>query len=191
MVNEILISIMDNFSFSMMILAIIVSIFQSLQAHKKVIDSETWFKSFATIAFGFTCIYLFLLNLFISGPICNIIGYHQNPFQIEAGLTNLAIGTIAILAFRKERAMKKAALIAAILYWWGAVIVFAYQYEATAHLETGFPTSWLWTNIFVPLLMLIFYVDSSKPDSFMKEKLHAFQSRYKALRNKIIRKFKN
>ena len=190
MVNQIFQSIMSNFSFSMLILAIIVSVFHSLKAHKKLIDSETWFKCLVMIAYGFTCLYIFILNLFLSGPICSVMGYHQSPFQIEAGLTNLALGVIAILAFRKERAMKKAALISAILYWWGAVIIFGYKLEATTNFELGFPTSWLWTNIFVPLLMLIFYIDSAKSASVIKETLDSIRSKMKLLKNKALRKFK-
>lgn len=101
----------------------------------------------------------FFGHFFISDTVAQSIGWPKgNPFQLEVGFANLALGVLGIVAMgRRDDGFREATVIAVSVFGLGATIVHAIDIFETGNLSPG-NTLQNVSNLFKPALLIGFLV---------------------------------
>jgi hypothetical protein len=78
-----------------------------------------------------------------------------SPFQYEVGIADLTVGVLGILAFWGNFSFRLAAAIAGIVWYWGDAVGHVRQMIVADNFAPGNAGSWFWTDVLVPLLLVI------------------------------------
>lgn len=101
----------------------------------------------------------FFGHFFLSDTVAQSIGWPKgNPFQLEVGFANLALGVLGIVAMgRRDDGFREATVIAVSVFGLGATIVHAIDIFETGNLAPG-NTLQNVSNLFKPALLIGFLV---------------------------------
>lgn len=100
----------------------------------------------------------FFGHFFISDVVAQSIGWPKgNPFQLEVGFANLALGVLGIVAMGRRDSFREATVIAVSVFGLGATIVHAIDIIETGNLAPG-NTLQNVSNLLKPALLIGFLV---------------------------------
>jgi 4-amino-4-deoxy-L-arabinose transferase-like glycosyltransferase len=111
----------------------------------------------------------FFAHLFLSDMVADSVGWPAgNPFQLEVGFANLAVGLLGIIAVGRRDGFREATVIAATTFSTGATIVHLLDILQTGNLAPGNTLQNL-DNLIGPIFLIIFLAASRRleraPDS--------------------------
>jgi 4-amino-4-deoxy-L-arabinose transferase-like glycosyltransferase len=111
----------------------------------------------------------FFGHVFISDLVAESIGWPSgNPFQLEVGFANLAVGILGIMAMGRRDGFREATVVAVTVFGVGATIVHVLDIIETGNLAPG-NTLQNVSNLFRPALLIGFLTASRRaersPDS--------------------------
>lgn len=147
-----------NFGLVMFVLALIIALIDwpIERLLKRATGAEVFFRWVILLALGITSIYACIMHSVFPKIAAESIGWEPSPFQFEVAMANFAIGVIAIAAFRAGYGFRLATVFAALILWWGAAVGHIYQMIVHHNFSVGNAGSWLWMDILVPVVLLIF-----------------------------------
>lgn len=152
-IRVIITAILENFSLSMLVLALLFIAFHKL-IRRHVPDGEIVYRWISFFALGITSIYAFMMHAFFPVLAARNIGWATSPFQMEVAIANLAIGVVAILSFNASYSFRLAVVVVSLVWLWGDAINHLHQIAVFNNLSPGNAGSWLFTDAFVPLILL-------------------------------------
>lgn len=111
----------------------------------------------------------FFAHLFLSDVVAESVGWPAgNPFQLEVGFANLAMGVLGIIAVGRRDGFREATVIAATTFSAGATVVHLLDIVQTGNLAPGNTLQNL-DNLIGPIFLIIFLASSRRlersPDS--------------------------
>ncbi len=125
---------------------------------------ERMFRWTILIGAGITSIYAGIGHIFLAKQVAANIGWATSPFQFEVGIANMAFGVLCILSFRASYQFRLASVIALTCWLWGAAIGHIREIVIVHNFAPGNAGSWLWTDLLVPLSLIILLFLSRKVD---------------------------
>ena len=106
----------------------------------------------------------FFGHVFISDPVAESIGWPTgNPFQLEVGVANLAVGILGIVAMGRRDGFREATVIAATVFGVGATLVHAMDVIESGNLAPGNTTQNI-SNLLRPALLIAFLAASRRAE---------------------------
>jgi len=122
----------------------------------------------------------FFGHFFLSDTVAQSIGWPKgNPFQLEVGFANLALGVLGIVAMGRRDGFREATVIAVSIFGLGATIVHAIDIIETGNLAPG-NTLQNVSNLLRPVLLIGFLValrrTERSPDSETKATFEAWRA---------------
>jgi 4-amino-4-deoxy-L-arabinose transferase-like glycosyltransferase len=111
----------------------------------------------------------FFGHVFISDSVAESIGWPTgNPFQLEVGVANLAVGILGVVAMGRRDGFREATVIAATVFGVGATVVHVMDVIESSNLAPGNTTQNI-SNLLRPALLIAFLAASRRaersPDS--------------------------
>src|SRR4029453_8286524 len=114
----------------------------------------------------------FFGHYFISDSVAESIGWPTgNPFQLEVGFANLAVGILGIVAMGRRDGFREATVIAVTVFGIGATIVHARDIIETGNLAPG-NTLQNVGNLLKPALLIGFLVASRRAERSPDSEVH-------------------
>ena len=114
----------------------------------------------------------FFGHFFISDSVAESIGWPTgNPFQLEVGFANLAVGILGIVAMGRRDGFREATVIAVTVFGVGATIVHARDIIETGNLAPG-NTLQNVGNLLKPALLIGFLVASRRAEHSPDSEVH-------------------
>jgi hypothetical protein len=107
------------------------------------------------LSLGLQGVYTFIVHVFFPKWSAEHIGWAVSPFQYEVGIADLTVGVLGILAFWGNFSFRLAAAIAGIVWYWGDAVGHVRQMIVADNFAPGNAGSWFWTDVLVPLLLVI------------------------------------
>jgi 4-amino-4-deoxy-L-arabinose transferase-like glycosyltransferase len=106
----------------------------------------------------------FFGHVFISDPVAESIGWPTgNPFQLEVGVANLAVGILGIVAMGRRDGFREATVIAATVFGVGATVVHVMDVIASGNLAAGNTIQNI-NNLLRPALLIAFLAVSRRAE---------------------------
>ena len=106
----------------------------------------------------------FFGHVFISDPVAESIGWPTgNPFQLEVGVANLAVGILGIVAMSRRDGFREATVIAATVFGVGATLVHVMDVIESGNLAPGNTIQNI-SNILRPALLIAFLAASRRAE---------------------------
>ena len=114
----------------------------------------------------------FFGHVFISDPVAESIGWPTgNPFQLEVGMANLAVGILGIVAMGRRDGFREATVIAATVFGVGATLVHAMDVIESSNLAPGNTTQNI-SNLLRPALLIAFLAASRRAERSPASEAH-------------------
>jgi 4-amino-4-deoxy-L-arabinose transferase-like glycosyltransferase len=114
----------------------------------------------------------FFGHVFISDSVAESIGWPTgNPFQLEVGFANLAVGILGIVAMGRRDGFREATVIAVTVFGVGATVVHARDIIETGNLAPG-NTFQNVGNLLKPALLIGFLVASRRAEHSPDSEVH-------------------
>ena len=107
------------------------------------------------VAVGLPGIYTFVVHVFFPATSAANIGWAVSPLQYEVGIADLTVGVLGLLAFWGNFSFRLAAVVAATVWYGGDAIGHVRQMIVAHNFAPGNAGPWFWTDVLVPLLLLI------------------------------------
>lgn len=151
--------VLVGFSMIMLAAAVIVAIVQTAR-HRGTPEgrfSEQLFRWVALLACGIVGLYTAGCHVFFPESTAKNIGWATSPFQWEVGMADLTVGVLGVMAFRASAGFRLAATVAAITWFGGDAVGHVRQIITAGNFTPGNAGPWLWSDILVPLLMVVAY----------------------------------
>lgn len=149
MLDKSLYFILSNFPLCMCIFSLLIA----LSSHNKF--NHRFFTCLLFFAVGLGGIWGFIMHAFFSSITTNNIGWKASPFEFEIALANLALGVAGIIAAFANWSYRAAVVTVTTVFLWGAASGHIYQIIISGNLNPGNAGAILWTDILIPLLLLI------------------------------------
>lgn len=146
--------ILSNFSFCMLMLAIIVSLLHRV-IFRHAPESGIVYRWTAFFALGFTSIFAFVMHAYYPEMAAHSIGWQNSPFQFEVATADLAFGMLGILSFNASFGFRAATTIAATIFLWGDAIGHISQMVLFHNFSLGNAGTWFWVDIAVPFILIL------------------------------------
>jgi 4-amino-4-deoxy-L-arabinose transferase-like glycosyltransferase len=106
----------------------------------------------------------FFGHVFISDPVAESIGWPTgNPFQLEVGVANLAVGILGIVAMGRRDGFREATVIAATVFGVGATVVHGMDVIESGNLAPGNTIQNI-SNLLRPALLIAFLAASRRAE---------------------------
>jgi 4-amino-4-deoxy-L-arabinose transferase-like glycosyltransferase len=106
----------------------------------------------------------FFGHVFLSDQVGESIGWPTgNPFQLEVGVANLAVGILGIVAMSRRDGFREATVIAATVFGVGATLVHAMDVIDSGNLAPGNTTQNI-SNLLRPALLIAFLAASRRAE---------------------------
>ena len=147
--------VLMNFSFFMVLLAVIFMLLNRLVTGGRVSGYEIMYRWLALFCIGFTGIYAFVVHAYFPAIASATIGWVSSPFEFEVAVANLGFGLIGLLSFNASIGFRLAAVIGNTIWLWGDATGHIYQMVQFQNFSIGNAGSWFWMDILVPLLLVI------------------------------------
>lgn len=152
--------VLSNFSLTLLILWLIVSILMAIFCKKNL--AEKVLATFFFFNLGLSGLYGGFMHIVYGDMIAEFIGWPQSPFQVEVGVANIAFGITGLLACANNFGFRLATLTNFAVFLWGAAIGHIYQMVTQDNFEPGNAGIIFWTDIFLPILgFILLYVVNS------------------------------
>jgi 4-amino-4-deoxy-L-arabinose transferase-like glycosyltransferase len=114
----------------------------------------------------------FFGHVFISDPVAESIGWPTgNPFQLEVGMANLALGILGIVAMGRRDGFREATVIAATVLGVGATVVHVMDVIASGNLAPGNTIQNI-SNLLRPALLIAFLAASRRAERSPASEAH-------------------
>ena len=111
-------------------------------------------------------------HVFISDPVAESIGWPTgNPFQLEVGMANLAVGILGIVAMGRRDGFREATVIAATVLGVGATLVHAMDVIESGNLAPGNTVQNI-SNLLRPALLIGFLAASRRAERSPASQAH-------------------
>jgi hypothetical protein len=146
--------VLFNFGLAMLGVAILLTVIHWMTKQKTSVY-EILYRWITLLPFGLTALYSFVVHAFYPVTAAASIGWQVSPFQYEVAMANLGFGLVAILAYKASYGFRLANVIGGTCWLWGDALGHFYQMAAHHNYTIGNAGSWLWVDIFVPLLLII------------------------------------
>jgi 4-amino-4-deoxy-L-arabinose transferase-like glycosyltransferase len=106
----------------------------------------------------------FFGHFFISDSVAESIGWPTgNPFQLEVGVANLAVGILGVVAMGRRDGFREATVIAATVFGVGATVVHVMDVIESSNLAPGNTTQNI-SNLLRPALLIAFLAASRRAE---------------------------
>jgi hypothetical protein len=106
----------------------------------------------------------FFGHVFLSDPVAESIGWPTgNPFQLEVGVANLALGILGVVAMGRRDGFREATVIAATVLGVGATVVHAMDIIESGNLAPGNTLQNI-SNLLRPALLIAFLAASRQAE---------------------------
>jgi 4-amino-4-deoxy-L-arabinose transferase-like glycosyltransferase len=106
----------------------------------------------------------FFGHVFVSDPVAESIGWPTgNPFQLEVGMANLAVGILGIIAMGRRDGFREATVIAATVLGVGATVVHVMDVLESGNLAPGNTIQNI-SNLLRPALLIAFLAASRRAE---------------------------
>ena len=106
----------------------------------------------------------FFGHVFISDPVAESIGWPTgNPFQLEVGVANLAVGILGVVAMGRRDGFREATVIAATVFGIGATVVHVMDVIESGNLAPGNTIQNI-SNLLRPALLIAFLAASRRAE---------------------------
>lgn len=141
--------ILTNFPLIMLILSILYGV---------IIPGKIAARLFGIMLFlcvGISGIWGFVMHCFFSQLASGNIGWAKSPFEFEVSLANLALGVTGVIAAFANWSFRFAVVLFTTVFLWGAAGGHIYQAILTNDFNPGNTGSILWTDILIPLILLV------------------------------------
>lgn len=138
-----------NFPLVMLILAFLYAL---------IIPGKLAARLFAAMLFlcvGAGGIWGFVMHCFFTKIAAGNIGWASSPFEFEVALANLALGITGLIAVFANWSFRAAVVVFTTVFLWGAAGGHIYQALLAGNFNPGNTGSILWTDIFIPLCLLL------------------------------------
>ena len=114
----------------------------------------------------------FFGHVFISDPVAESIGWPTgNPFQLEVGFANLAVGILGIVAMGRRDGFREATVIAVTVFSVGATVVHVMDIIETGNLAPGNSLQNV-GNLLKPALLIGFLAASRRAEHSPDSEVH-------------------
>jgi 4-amino-4-deoxy-L-arabinose transferase-like glycosyltransferase len=114
----------------------------------------------------------FFGHVFISDPVAKSIGWPTgNPFQLEVGVANLAVGILGIVAMSRRDGFREATVIAATVFGVGATLVHVIDVLDSGNLAPGNTIQNI-SNLLRPALLIAFLAASRRAERSPASQAH-------------------
>jgi 4-amino-4-deoxy-L-arabinose transferase-like glycosyltransferase len=114
----------------------------------------------------------FFGHLFISDSVAESIGWPTgNPFQLEVGFANLAVGILGIVAMGRRDGFREATVVAVTVLGVGATVVHVMDVIETGNLAPG-NTIQNVSNLLRPALLIAFLAESRRAERSADSEAH-------------------
>jgi hypothetical protein len=114
----------------------------------------------------------FFGHVFISDPVAESIGWPTgNPFQLEVGVANLAVGILGIVAMSRRDGFREATVIAATVFGVGATLVHVMDVIESGNLAPGNTIQNI-SNLLRPALLIAFLAASRRAERSPASQAH-------------------
>jgi 4-amino-4-deoxy-L-arabinose transferase-like glycosyltransferase len=114
----------------------------------------------------------FFGHVFISDPVAESIGWPTgNPFQLEVGVANLAVGILGVVAMSRRDGFREATVIAATVFGVGATVVHVMDVIESSNLAPGNTTQNI-SNLLRPALLIAFLAASRRAERSPASEAH-------------------
>ena len=141
--------ILSNFPMSMFVLSVLLALF----SYKKF--SSVFLNSLLFLCVGLGGAWGFVMHTFFSEITTKLIGWQPSPFEFEVALANLALGLVGIIAVFANNSFKSAVVIVTTVFLWGAATGHVHQIIAAHNFNPGNAGTILWTDILIPLCLIL------------------------------------
>jgi hypothetical protein len=157
MIELLIRALLTNFSLAALVAAIVLAIIAAWR------HSNERARCFANrllgwlllVAIGLPGIYTFVMHVFFPAVSAANIGWAMSPFQYEVGIADLTVGVLGVAAFWGNFSFRLAAVVAATLWLGGDAVGHVHQMIAAHNFAPGNAGSWFWTDVLVPLLLVV------------------------------------
>jgi len=106
----------------------------------------------------------FFGHVFLPDPVAESIGWPTgNPFQLEVGVANLAVGILGVVAMGRRDGFREATVIAATVFGVGATVVHVMDVIASGNLAPGNTIQNI-SNLLRPALLIAFLAASRRAE---------------------------
>ena len=113
------------------------------------------FRWLLLLSVGVQGVFTFVVHVFFPAVSAANIGWEVSPFQYEVGIADLTVGVLGIIAFWSNFSFRVAAGIAAVVWYGGDAIGHVRQMIVANNFAPGNAGSWFWTDVLVPILLVI------------------------------------
>jgi hypothetical protein len=147
----------SNFSFVMLLLAIIIALIDwpIQKILKRTSGYEVFYRWIALLPLGITGVYTFLMHVFFPETAATAIGWQPSPFQYEVGMADLGFGIIAIISFNANYGFRLATTIGNLIWLWGDASGHIAQMIIHRNFSNGNAGTWFWMDVLIPLLLIL------------------------------------
>jgi hypothetical protein len=166
MLDRLIAGFLTNFSLVMLILAVVLAFALSRPWRTNTGSSrlsEEMFRWVSLLAMGLVGLYTGVTHIFFPQVSAAEIGWQTSPFQFEVGMADLTIGVLGVLAFRASLGFRAATAIAATVFLGGDAIGHVHQMVIAGNFAPGNAGPWFWTDILVPLVMIVCLIALWRP----------------------------
>ena len=150
--------IVTNIPLFMFILALMVPL---IKKRNLVSNSETYLSWLLLLSIGITSLWAGLYHTIWPETAAEFIGWHTSPFQFEMGMSDIALGIVAIMSFWRSLEFKSAVVIWVAIEFAGLVYGHFYQLSTTGDHHAGNAGILLGLTIvhvlMLPLLLILAY----------------------------------
>lgn len=113
------------------------------------------------LAVGISGLWQFVLHCFFPVQVAQFTGWNASPFQYQLGIDSLGLGLLGIFSFRATKGFRLATVIIVTCVYWGAAVGMIRQMMAINNFHLGNMGTLFYTDIIVPLLLIILMVAHS------------------------------
>jgi hypothetical protein len=107
------------------------------------------------LSLGLQGVYTFVIHVFFPVWSAEHIGWAVSPFQYEVGIADLTVGVLGILAFWGNFSFRLAATVGGIIWYGGDAIGHVRQMIVANNYRPGNAGTWFWTDVIVPILLVV------------------------------------
>ncbi len=149
MLDKVIYFVISSFPLCMCILSLLIALSSRNKFNQRLFACLLFF------AVGLGGVWGFVMHAFFSSISSQNIGWQASPFEFEVALANLALGIAGIIASFANWSYRAAVVTVTTVFLWGAASGHVYQIIISGNFNPGNAGSILWTDILIPLLMLI------------------------------------
>jgi Family of unknown function (DUF6790) len=156
MVGYVISTLLKDFSVVMLIAAVLLAAVTSrLRGGPSRSFASQLLGWLLLLSVGAQGVYTFIMHVFFPSVSAANIGWPESPFQYEVGIADLTVGVLGLLAFWSNFSFRLAAAVAAIVWYWGDAVGHVRQMIVADNFAPGNAGPWFWTDVLVPLLLVI------------------------------------